>query len=1484
MKKHSAISQTQSQTLEHARYGQVRDIAKQRRNLLQNPRNALQEATRERPPPKHLSPRDFQIELFKRAQEQNTIAVLDTGSGKTFIAAMLLKEHILGELAARELHARELLRQREPNDPTVPHRPRKLAFFLVDKVALAMQQSEFLQSSCPGEIGFLYGALGVDNYSKTQWIDIYDKHHAIVMTAQILVTCLARGFISMSEISLLIFDECHHAASNHPFALILRVYHEAKHDDRPRIFGMTASPVSSRKTPLTVIEKLEATMDARVCTPSLSSSLSSLVVRPEEIILRYDTMVPEDFGMEVDTYSLRKGASFNKSFKKLVASAEYVTTELGPWARERCWKMLVQDATDKSEAKSIYKEREGENLQETKDMLLDATKIVDQREDEVIQDPVLSPKVSLMLELLNEIYSGAEKRGEPIPVVLLFCERRVTAYLLLSLVAEIVKDKMHPNIKPSIFIGQGGADDAGVSMLIRRQVFVVDSFRRGDFNLLFATSVAEEGIDIPACNYVIRFDAFSNVAQYIQSRGRARHPGSRFIMFLENNAPKAEQALLDVKVAEARIREVCSQLPEDRVVSGVDVEMGNLDDQEDDASLVAHHFEGQANPLPEFAALNVVSAFCNSLGTNDFVIMAPTYKVSGSGIQWQGSCTLPAICGIPPVTGLVRKSRRSAKSSAAHAAVAALVQRKLVDEYYNPFKPEVNEEVDTNDEALLFRSRDQWPIRKPRLWQPRVAERFFVARVTTDRADGHYAPLLFITKDAPMPQLPLVEFSHEGRAFRMQVLILEGSITSTSERLAVMIQFTRRLLRFSIHKHFIADDPGDYPWFIGLDTGTGTLEAEAAISWQDMEHCAIDRSEQLNPALSRYNLHDALVREVLHNADYQFCGFDASMTADSKIPEHDARFDASAPDTTLREFYTTIEPDQQIVEGQKVIHARRLYKGFNYLAPPASRKRSADEMESTGKKIRKRDVYFLPQFCKLVNMKASVVLMGRLLPSLTLRLETLLLADEVNKQLGTSIRLDLLATAITARQANHGHDYERLEFLGDAFLKQIATVAVYLKFPHHPEGLLTSARTAIISNTNLRKLSIKLGFPAVMRTVPMSRPKWRYTNKVVEPQVLSPVETTHRLGFKQVADVVESILGAAFKSGGFDLGLQAAVAMGIEMFGINSWEAARALYSASPPPFLQRARTVDGEQQVTSIFGYQFANNGLLEQALRHGSCHIDADDPVPSYERLELLGDAVLDIEAASLVYDRYPSYGPDQLSNLKSYIVCNKTLGEVCEVIGLQKYLKQFNGGVLLALAEYATRARFQRQRKQKNGTKAEDDIASIVAPKFMSDMIESVIGAIFVDCGFRNEPINRILHNVLLPTLDLDAAASIKAPKPAMTLLSEYFQKYPCNAAELHRDVDKDETALNAHIAVRGQHTEQKSKLTLLIHGKQLLQIVEQSLAMAKLALANEALTLLRDNQWMKQVCDCAEKTLAKKLAAADPMDIEKLGESSADEADE
>jgi len=67
------------------------------------------------------------------------------------------------------------------------------------------------------------------------------------MTADILYGCLVHAFIKMQDINLLCFDEAHHAKKKHSYARIIKDFYLAEPENtRPKIFGMTASPVGSR--------------------------------------------------------------------------------------------------------------------------------------------------------------------------------------------------------------------------------------------------------------------------------------------------------------------------------------------------------------------------------------------------------------------------------------------------------------------------------------------------------------------------------------------------------------------------------------------------------------------------------------------------------------------------------------------------------------------------------------------------------------------------------------------------------------------------------------------------------------------------------------------------------------------------------------------------------------------------------------------------------------------------------------------------------------------------------------------------------------------------------------------------------------------------------------------------------------------------------------------------------------------------------------
>ena len=85
------------------------------------------------------------------------------------------------------------------------------------------------------------------------------------MLAQIFRDLLSRSYWNMGQLSLLVFDECHHARGNHMYNQIMRDYYaRCPIRDRPTIFGMTASPVWNVKNPVAALQELRFNLFASI--------------------------------------------------------------------------------------------------------------------------------------------------------------------------------------------------------------------------------------------------------------------------------------------------------------------------------------------------------------------------------------------------------------------------------------------------------------------------------------------------------------------------------------------------------------------------------------------------------------------------------------------------------------------------------------------------------------------------------------------------------------------------------------------------------------------------------------------------------------------------------------------------------------------------------------------------------------------------------------------------------------------------------------------------------------------------------------------------------------------------------------------------------------------------------------------------------------------------------------------------------------------
>jgi ribonuclease-3 len=158
--------------------------------------------------------------------------------------------------------------------------------------------------------------------------------------------------------------------------------------------------------------------------------------------------------------------------------------------------------------------------------------------------------------------------------------------------------------------------------------------------------------------------------------------------------------------------------------------------------------------------------------------------------------------------------------------------------------------------------------------------------------------------------------------------------------------------------------------------------------------------------------------------------------------------------------------------------------------------------------------------------------------------------------------------------------------------------------------------------------------------------------------------------------------------------------------------------------------------RLEQALGHVFFAPELLRQALTHRS------HGSPHNERLEFLGDAVLNCAMASLLFHRFPSLREGELSRQRANLVCQESLAEIAQSLGLGDYLRLGEGEL--------KSGGFQR-------------------PSILADALEALIGAIHLDAGF--EAAQNAIGRLYAPLLDrLDPKAS---GKDAKTALQELLQ---------------------------------------------------------------------------------------------------------------
>ena len=286
----------------------------------------------------------------------------------------------------------------------------------------------------------------------------------------------------------------------------------------------------------------------------------------------------------------------------------------------------------------------------------------------------------------------------------------------------------------------------------------------------------------------------------------------------------------------------------------------------------------------------------------------------------------------------------------------------------------------------------------------------------------------------------------------------------------------------------------------------------------------------------------------------------------------------------------------------------------------------------------------------------------------------------------------------------------------------------------------------MLCNSNLFNVATDtaLGLPQYVRSRAFNRRTWYpegmvlIVGKGAGQEPISHGVAKHPLGKKTIADVSEAIIGASLlatreEKNKFDLGIRAiSKLVRSEDHQIDSWSDFAKLYNADPPEWPRDVRdpvAKDLASRIKERMGYTFRYPRLLRSAFTHPS---DQHTPVPDYQRLEFLGDAVLDMVCINWLFNKFETRNPQWLTEHKMAMVSNKFLAVVAVVLGFDKFISATTAKLLIDISRYAEQVRSVMKAGSENLRR---DFWTEIdePPKALSDLVESYLGAVFVDSGF-------------------------------------------------------------------------------------------------------------------------------------------------------
>lgn len=520
--------------------------------------------------PSSVEKRLFQLDLASKALKDSTLVVVPTGLGKTVIALMVLLARL----------------------------DKGKALFLAPTKPLVEQHANFLRNVLLDEstVASMTGETPPEEREK-----IWKRAKIITSTPQVIENDLLSRRIDLKDVALIIFDEAHRGVGNYAYVYIAERY--SREAPSPLVLGITASPGSQSDKIEEICTNLRiASIQARTDQDSDVApfihhrEIEWVKVKVPEEILKLRALIEdvlkdriEDINrlglfegsmgfshakidsraskrelLELQTRmrsaaarqpnpTLFKGISIMAEVFKLHHAVELAETQ-GTDALSRYFSRLESEAMSRSGSKASRRLMDEPRIRSVISALA-ATNIE-------------HPKLAIAQEILKEQLMAKQDSR-----IMVFTNYRDTASALLK---SLDQEK---SIKAVRFVGQAShKDDQGLTQ--KKQAQILDKFRGGEFNVLIATSVGEEGIDIPATDMVLFYEPVPSEIRSIQRKGRTgrARAGRVVVLMAKGTRDEAYYWISDRKerTMHKQIRGLTSQAQEGLAKIAIDPEPGQM--------------------------------------------------------------------------------------------------------------------------------------------------------------------------------------------------------------------------------------------------------------------------------------------------------------------------------------------------------------------------------------------------------------------------------------------------------------------------------------------------------------------------------------------------------------------------------------------------------------------------------------------------------------------------------------------------------------------------------------------------------------------------------------------------------------------------------------------------------------------------------------------------------------------------------------------